>query len=47
MKKRREGDRGLPFLYAIMQPPLVYVMVVGMRNSGMLSMFSRGLFAGW
>ena len=37
---------GLPFLYAIMMPPPVCVMVVGMRASGILSMFSRGVFAG-
>ena len=47
MKGRREGDHGLSFLYAIMQPSLVCVMVAGMRASGMLSMFSRGLFDGW
>ena len=42
MKGRREGDHGLSFLYAIMHPPPVCVMVVGMRASGMLYMFSRG-----
>ncbi len=47
MKGQREGNQGLSFSYAIMQPPPVCILVVGMRASGILLMFSRGLFARW
>ena len=43
MKGRREGDHGLSFLYAIMQPPPVCVMVVGMRASGVCCLCFRGI----
>ena len=44
-KGRRDGDQGLSFLYAIMQPPLVCVIETWMRASGSVLPFSSGLFA--